>query len=102
MRRDDIASLISVKHVKDAHGVFHDTDEKRTVFVNVKSATATEFFQGGRNGLKPALVFTLFAPDYHDEPRIEYRNKVYSIYRTYLKDNVDEIELHAEEKAGTV
>ena len=89
--RSNVAYLISFAYQQDAYGVLQRTLEKRKVMVDVSSVSASEFFEGGRNGLKPALRFTLFAYDYGGENIIEYNGEQYTVYRTYLR-NYDKVE----------
>lgn len=70
------------------------------VFCRVGSVSRIEFFEGGRNGLNPSMVFQVFAGDYHGEEICEYLGRRYSIYRTYMTDS-DYMELYAERKGGT-
>lgn len=95
-----VIDLISAPRTKDADGVWRPGKETaRTVFANVESASAKEFFEGGRNGLNPQYVFTMFLYDYNDETIVKYDGNRYGVYRTYIKG--DTIELHAERKGGT-
>lgn len=101
MDRSTPIYLVSVTKTQDSKGVWREQKHKRKVFARLDSATASEFFEGGRNGLKPSYTFTVFLGDYKDEPLLEYAGKTYSVYRTYIRKNVDLIELHVEEKGGT-
>lgn len=101
MDRSTPIDLIAVTKSQDDRGVWRETQTSRQVFAHVKSATASEFFQGGKNGLKPVYVFEVFLPDYKEEPLVKFNGKIYSIYRSYIKDNVDIIELHVQLKTGT-
>lgn len=101
MDRSDVIGLIAVRHVKDENGVGRTYEEEpRTVMCQVDSVTHDEFFDGGRNGLNPELVFRVFFGDYDDERIVTYHGKRYSIYRTY-HGRGDLIELYAERKGGT-
>ena len=100
MDRSDVIKLISQTKTQDAYGVWRMTETSNEVFCNVQSVTRSEFFQGGRNGLNPDLVFTVFFDDYNDESIIEYDGKRYGIYRTY-RAKTDVLELYAERKGGT-
>lgn len=102
MDRSEVAYLINTKKTQDENGIWQTRETKRKVYVNVKSTSATEFHEAGRNGLNPDLVFTLFMYDYKDETLVEYKNKRYSVYRTYIIKNHgnDYIELHTERKGG--
>lgn len=102
MDRSEVIYLIHTTKQQDANGIWQTSETRRKVYVNVKSTSATEFHDAGRNGLNPALVFTLFMYDYNDETVIEYKNKRYSVYRTYIIKNHgnDFIELHTERQGG--
>lgn len=100
MNRSALIRLISVSRQQDKNGVWQFEENSRAVFANVKSASAHEFFEGGRNGLNPQYVFTMFAYDYRGEGVVEYDGARYGVYRTYRKSG-DTVELYAERKGGT-
>lgn len=100
MDRSNVIKLIGVTKEQDEYGVWRETTTKRTVFCNVQSVTRAEFFDGGRNGLNPQFVFTLFFCDYQNEPMVEFNGEVYAVYRTYLRRD-DDIEIYVERKGGT-
>lgn len=99
MNRSAIAYLVSESFTQNDYGVMEKQTEKRKVFVNVTSVTSQEWFEGGRNGLNPQFRFTLFTYDYKGEKVIEYEDKHYTIYRTYLRKG-DLLELYTELKKG--
>lgn len=92
--------LINQKMVKDDYGVWQPEETKRQVFAKVRSVSASEFFDGGRNGLNPEYQFTMFGPDYQGERVVEYNGERFAVYRTYKARN-DQIELYVERKGGT-
>jgi len=100
MDRSDIVKLITETKTKNALGVYAVTRSYKQVFCNVSSVTMQEFFEGGRNGLKPDYRITMFAYDYENQEMLEYKGTTYAIYRTYLK-NTDTIELYVQRKGGT-
>ena len=102
MDRSEVMYLVNTDKYQDDNGIWQTRETKRKVYVNVKSTSATELHEAGRNGLNPDLVFTLFMYDYHDEIIIEYKNKRYSVYRTYIirSHGNDYIELHTERQGG--
>lgn len=73
---------------------------KRDVFAQVDSVTRTEFFEGGRNGLNPELMFTMFFADYNNEKTVLYNGEPFSVYRVY-HGRTDTIELYVEREGGT-
>lgn len=99
---DSVLYLIGEEtNTQDERGVWHDAVEKREVFARTKSVSRLEFFEGGRSGLNPEMVFTVFAGDYNGEAACEYMGKSYAIYRTYLPEGRDYIELYVQRKGGT-
>lgn len=100
MDRSTPINLIAISYERDENGVRQRTETARTVCANVQSVTASEFFEGGRNGLNPEYRFTMFQYDYESEPIVEYNGKRYAVYRTYIGRN-DTIELYTERKGGT-
>lgn len=100
MDRSDIISLIDVSQVQNEYGVWVETYEKRQIYCRVESVPTREFFEAGRSGLNPEYRFTVFQGDYQGEELVEYHDKTYSIYRTYLRSN-DNLELYVERKGGT-
>lgn len=101
MDRSNIITLIPTTYAVDQYGVQKLVEgTPREIMCQVQSVTRAEFFDGGRNGLNPELVFKVFFADYDDETLLEYNGKRYAIYRTYLGKN-DQLELYAERKGGT-
>ena len=100
MDRSDVITLLSTTLQQDDYGVWRETETGRDVFCSVDSVTRSEFFEGGRNGLKPEFRITMFAGDYNDEKTLKYKDKQYSVYRTFYGRN-DTIELYVERKTGT-
>lgn len=97
--RSDVANLITYSYTKNDYGVLEKQADKRKVYVDVASVSSSEFFEGGRNGLRPVYRFTIFRYDYENEDVIEYNGTFYSIYRTYVKE-YDQIELYVEFRKG--
>lgn len=98
---DGVIILIgAAQRTRDENGVWRATPVTRQVFCKVESVTRSEYFGGGRNGLNPELVFTVFRKDYEGETTLEYEGNRFGIYRTYIADG-DYIELYAERKGGT-
>lgn len=97
---DDVLFLISVEKTVDDNGVERETRTSRQIFCRKQSVTRTEFFAGGRSGLNPAFVFTVFRGDYNGETLIEYDGKTYSVYRTYQPDS-DYMELYVQREGGS-
>ena len=99
MDRSDVITLIAETKTQDEYGVWRVSETERTVFCNVASVTANEFFEGGRNGLNPQYRMTMFNGDYEGERTLEYKGARYAIYRTYLT-KTDQLELYVERQGG--
>ena len=80
--------------------MWRETLTERTVFCNVQSVTRAEFFEGGRNGLNPQYVFTMFFADYEGETVVEFEGQTYSVYRTFRRRD-DTLEIYVERRGGT-
>ena len=94
--------LIAVVTEKDnLNQVVEKTRTTATVFGEVSSVSQTEFFSGGRMGLQPSLKVTIYGFEYNDEPIVKWNGKLYSVYRTYVVNGSDKLELYLEEKGGT-
>lgn len=100
MDRSNVIKLITETKTKNSYGVYETVLTYKQVFCNVSSVTMSEFFEGGRTGLKPEYRITMFSGDYDGEQLLEYEGKSYAIYRTYKK-TTDTIELYVERKGGT-
>ena len=99
MDRSEVIKLVKKDYVKDENGVMQASETVRTVFCDIKSASASEWFEGGRNGLNPAYTMTMFEPDYNGEDVVIYNNVRYSVYRTYRSRN-ELLELHVQKEVG--
>ena len=98
---DDVITLIKESKYQDDYGIFRNITESRPVYAQVRSASRSEFFAGGRSGLNPEYEFVICAADYQDEEVCEYHGKSYSIYRKYHVPGTDYLELYVQRKGGT-
>lgn len=92
-------TLLTSKYTQDAIGQWVKTVEETDVFGLVSSVTMSEFYQAGMQGFKPEFRISIWMTEYHDEEELVYNNKVYSIYRTYIRDD-GRIELYVTERKG--
>lgn len=100
MDRSEVITLVSYPRTQDANGVWRDSAPvERTVYCQVDSVTRSEFFDGGRNGLKPEYRFTMFFAEYLGERTVIYNGVAYSVYRTY-HGRTDDLELYVERRTG--
>lgn len=99
MNFQDVITLRSVSVDVDDYGVPKETVTEKQIYARVESVSASEFFEGGQNGFKPEFRFLVNAWEYSDEPDIVFKDKVYSVYRTFRR-SLDLLELYVERKAG--
>lgn len=99
MDRSTVIYLVGETYEQNDYGVLIPTTTKTQVYADVTSVTATEWFEGGRNGLNPEYRMRIFAPEYNGEKIIEYNGIQYTIYRTYMARN-DTLELYVQRKMG--
>lgn len=99
MDRSRVLTLIGVTYTTDSIGQRVPQEDPRNVFCDVKSISASEWFEGGRVGLNPERRAILFSNDYAGEEICELDGVRYSIYRTYIGRN-ETIELYLERKTG--
>lgn len=99
MKRSEVAYLGASTDTRNQYGVIEQTITWNKVYVGVTSVSASEFFDGGKNGLRPEFRIVLFRYDYHGEELLKYGDVEYRIYRTYTRGN-DEIELYVERRLG--
>ena len=101
MTRDGEIMLVFPTMQADEYGIPQQTgEETRTVMARVKSITASEFFEAGRNGFKPEFRFDMFLYDYDGQKELEYKGVRYTVYRTFMGKS-DTVELYVTLKGGT-
>lgn len=99
MDRSAVVTLISETYSQNRLGSVIVTEKERDVFCKVSSVSASEFFEGGRNGLNPELRLTMFAYDYQGEKIIEFEGNRYAVYRIYKGTN-DTLDVYVERRQG--
>ena len=99
MDRADVMQLIAVTYTDDDINQKIPAETARSVFCNVASVSAREWFEAGRAGMQAALKVTLFAPDYQGEQIAVVGGVRYGVYRAYHAKN-ETLELYLERKAG--
>ena len=77
-----------------------DGNEDRSgCFARIESITMSEFYQAGMQGFKPEYRMTVWLNEYSGQELLEYNSKVYTVYRTYRRDD-GRIELYVTERKG--
>lgn len=100
MNFNGAVTLIKREYVNDAYGIQRETSTTRTVFCNVESITASEFFNASQTGLKPELRFAIYAAEYGGEMIVQYNGMRLNVYRVYQRSK-DFVELYTTKDAGT-
>ena len=95
MSNDVIISLIRREETSvDPHGNAVYTETETLVYAEDISIRQTEFFQAAAVGFKPERCLKMYAFEYHGEQLCELDGERYNIYRTYLAQGSDRIELY--------
>ena len=92
-------ALLKTTYTQDDLGEWGETSEEVNVFAYVSSVTMSEFYQAGLQGMKPEYRFLIWQTEYSGEELLKYGDNIYSIYRTYLRDD-GRIELYVTLKKG--
>lgn len=88
-------SLVTKTYTVDSIGQRVETRSTKDVFALVESASQSEFFNGGQNGLRPDYKFTVWLNEYNGQETLIYKSVEYDIYRTYRRKD-GRIELHSQ------
>lgn len=92
--------LISESETLDAINQPIVTETKSAaLFVELRSLSGNEVFEGRQGGLFPEFSFVISSFDYHGEKKVEYNGKVYAVYRTYEPDE-DNVEVYCQTEGG--
>lgn len=96
--------LISERYIKDNLKQQISTKTYKKIFAAKKSAKQSEFFNAAAKGLKPDKTFIVHTMDYNNQTILRYptgeEGKIYSIYRTYDREDECLTELHCEVRVG--
>lgn len=92
-------ALVSIEYAQDDLGEWTETWTKTEIFGWIESVTMNEFYQAGMQGLKPEFKFTIWLPEYGGQEIVEYNDKLYTVYRTYRRDD-GRVELYVTERKG--
>lgn len=97
---NEIVTLITETFEKDDIGQHIPTENKMEFFCRTESISKNEWFDAGRNGLKPQLKVILPDYNYDGAEKVEYDGVRYSVYRMFHNQKTNEVELYLEKKAG--
>ena len=99
--RDGVCELIKTENVRDENGIIVQNEIRKDCVCRISSVSMTEFYEGGRNGLKPEYRVDIFRGDYEGEKEVELEGRRLFVYRVYESD-LDTMELYLESRGGTV
>ena len=99
MNRAAKIALLKKEYEQNSIGEWIETYTKTNVFAYAESISMNEFYQAGQQGFKPEFRFLTWATEYAGEEDLEYNEKVYTIYRTYSRDD-GRVELYVTLKKG--
>ena len=91
--------LLTIEYTQDDLGEWTETRTEADGFARIESITMSEFYQAGMQGFKPEYRMTVWLNEYSGQELLEYNSKVYTVYRTYRRDD-GRIELYVTERKG--
>lgn len=92
-------ALQKTTYTQDDLGEWVETASDVNVFAYVSSVSMSEFYQAGMQGMKPEYRFLIWQTEYEGEETLKYNDVIYTIYRTYLRDD-GRIELYTTLRKG--
>lgn len=93
-------SLISKSYTMNDIGVPIPKESKSDVFAQVYSVSQAEFFNAGKEGLKPAAVYAVRVMEYDGQDEIEVNKQRFVVYRTFTRSD-GRIELYVNKRKNT-
>lgn len=97
---NDILYFPVITTVEDELGQKEEIEEyTHCVFCEKKPIAQSEFYQAGQSGIKPSRCLVVSVFDYEEQGKLMYKDKVYSVYRTYERPD-ERIELYCEVRSG--
>lgn len=101
---DELVYLVKINYEPDDIGQMVPHEKMRPVWATIQSVTRAEWRDGGQQGLQPQLMIVMPIVNYEGEQIVQIGDgenaKRYGVYRTYLPNDSDTIELYLEKKAG--
>lgn len=85
MRHNDVVLLLSKKVEYDELGNAFETVNERMVYANEMSVSMQEFYEAGKQGIRPEKQFEIYSFEYQGESKLKHNNKDYEIIRTQTK-----------------
>lgn len=99
---DTVVILIAESYIKNDYGEQVAVKIEREVFATVRSASREEWFKAAQNDLQASFMIVMPIVNYQNEKIVKIGGVEYAVYRHYMQNNSDMVELYCEEKAGVV
>lgn len=97
---NDILFFPIITVIEDELGQTEEIEAfERLVFCEKLPVAQSEFFLAGQSGIKASQVLVVSIFDYQQEAKVSFKDKIYTIYRTYERKD-ERIELFCEVRAG--
>lgn len=91
---DQITLISYAEGTQDADGFpIQGEPIRTTVFCNLQSVKATEFFQAAENGVNVVYTAVLHDFEYDGQRLAEVNGQVFAVYRTYVRQDKETVEL---------
>lgn len=97
---DTVINLISETFLENEYGEEIATKTSRQIFATLQSIGRSEWFRAAQNDLQPSFVVITPSVNYNAEKIVEINGLEYAVYRTFLQNDSDLIEIYCEQKAG--
>lgn len=82
MRFDAVIDLVALTYTQDAIGQEVAARTSRQVYANEFAVSSAEYYDAGRNGMKPERQYQVRSVDYADEKLLTVDDLEYEIIRT--------------------
>lgn len=101
MRLTSFCYLISktTAQTLDDLGQMMETEQKKKVQALEKPISSSEFFKAHQEDIQASILLEISRFKYNGENEIEYKGKIYEVYRTYPL-GISKIELYLSERKG--
>lgn len=91
---DKLTLITEAETGQDADGFpTYGTETKTDVFCNMFSVKASEFFQAAEHGVNAVYTAVLHSYEYNGEHFVEFNGVRYAVYRAYVKQDKEVVEL---------
>ncbi len=79
--------LRTITESTDSYGDITQTVTSKEILADISSVGRNEFYSAQTAGFNPQIIFNIRKILYGNENEIEYNGEVYTVIRTYSKDN---------------